>query len=52
MKHTNSSLMNNLRWRYTPIVVRKEGVMWLDVGKPNDEWRKYGGFEVMETSVY
>ena len=30
----------------------KEGVMWLDVGKPNDEWRKYGGFEVMETSVY
>jgi len=30
----------------------KEGVMWLDVGKPNDEWRKYGGFEVIETSVY
>jgi len=30
----------------------KEGVQWLDVGKPNDEWRKYGGFEVIETSVY
>jgi len=27
-------------------------VMWLDVGKPNEEWRKYGGFEVIETSVY
>ena len=30
----------------------KEGVMWLDIGKPNDEWRRHGGFEVMETSVY
>ena len=24
---------------------------WLDIGEPNDEWRKMGGFEVRETSV-
>jgi len=24
---------------------------WLDIGEPNEEWRKMGGFEVRETSV-
>ena len=24
---------------------------WLDIGEPNEEWRKIGGFEVRETSV-
>jgi len=24
---------------------------WLDIGEPNDEWRKMGRFEVRETSV-
>lgn len=24
---------------------------WLDIGEPNDEWRKMGKFEVRETSV-
>lgn len=24
---------------------------WLDVGVPNDEWRRTGGFEVFETNV-
>jgi len=29
----------------------KYGQFWLDIGVPNDEWRKYGNFEVMATSV-
>lgn len=29
----------------------KFGDTWLDVGVPNEDWRKYGGFEVRATSV-
>jgi hypothetical protein len=29
----------------------KYGQDWIDVGVPNDEWRKMGGFEVKATSV-
>jgi hypothetical protein len=29
----------------------KYGQRWLDIGEPNDEWTKMGGFEVRETSV-
>lgn len=29
----------------------KYGQFWLDIGRPNEEWRKYGKFEVLATSV-
>ena len=29
----------------------KYGQMWIDVGVPNDEYRKMGGFEVKATNV-
>lgn len=29
-----------------------EGVIWLDIGKPNEMLRNCGGFEVIETSAY
>ena len=29
----------------------KYGQFWLDVGVPNDEWRKHGNFETFATSV-